>query len=384
MYLEHLFLQNFRSYTKSQFTFNKGTTVIVGPNTSGKSNLIEAIFLLSSGKSFRTETNIQMIRFGEQIGRARGEIGHPGVPPGRDDKISKRGDSIPYRPSDSRVQNDTVLEVVVATGEVSSASFFHKRFLVNNVPKRRVAFMEHFHALLFVPSHLDIIVGSPSLRRNFLDEALESVDREYRLASIAYEKALRQRNALLHFVRETGRRDQKRFEYWDNLIIQNGQIMTAKRGAFIEFINSHKKELIDFIVEYDRSIISEERLEQYRSAEEASGVTLVGPHRDDFSIRMYANVNSANESELDVKFFGSRGQQRLVVLQLKLLQLAFMEEKLGIRPILLLDDIFSELDDDHIRHVIKIIGKQQTIITTTHREFIENNIKIDNPIELNK
>lgn len=354
MYLQSLSLQNFRNYTKSVFDFNKGTTVIIGPNTSGKSNLIEALFLLSSGKSFRAENDLQMIRFGQQIARAKGKV--------------------------QNFQSDeAILEVVIATSEVSSTSSFHKRFLVNNVSKRRVAFMEHFHALLFIPSHLDIIVGSPSLRRNFLDEVLESVDREYRLAAIAYEKALRQRNALLHLVKETGRRDPKRFEYWDSLLIQNGQIMTTKREAFLAFINNQKKELIGFSVAYDPSTISEARLAQYRSAEEGSGVTLVGPHRDDFAVYL------DSKKEKDARSFGSRGQQRLVVLQLKLLQLQFMEEKLGIRPILLLDDIFSELDDNHIHHVMEIVGKQQTIITTTHEEFLnKNELKNLEVIELGK
>ena len=373
MFLSHLSLQNFRNYTKSQFTFNRGTTVIVGPNTAGKSNLIEAIYLLSSGKSFRTETNIQMIRFGEEIGRVKGAITSSSQPSPSMGEGGGEG---------AKVEHE--LEVVLTIGQVAGVKAPFAKYLVNGVPKRRVDFMENFHALLFAPSHLDIIVGSPSLRRNFLDEVLESVDREYRLASIAYEKALRQRNALLHLVRETGRRDPKRLEYWDNLLIQNGQLITVKREAFLEFINQQKKELIDFVVEYDRSTISEARLTQYKDAEEATGVTLVGPHRDDFIVLMDSSVHPSphggrgqgegakkGEEYKEFRYYGSRGQQRLVVLQLKLLQLQFMEEKLGVRPVLLLDDIFSELDDSHIQHVMEIIGQQQTIITTTHREFID-------------
>jgi len=122
---------------------------------------------------------------------------------------------------------------------------------------------------------------------------------------------------------------------------------------------------------YDKSIISKERLLQYKEQELGAGVTLVGPHRDDFNIRIHPNAISPNESESrDVKFFGSRGQQRLVVLQLKLLELEFIAQKIGQRPILLLDDIFSELDSNHINLVLDIINKQQTIITTTHKEFI--------------
>lgn len=371
MYLQHLSLQNFRSYIKSTFTFSKGTTVIVGPNTSGKSNLIEALFLLSSGKSFRAEKSLEMIQLGKDIARVKGNVS----------------------------QNDSNLEVVLTGGYVSDVKAPFAKYLVNGISKRRVDFMDNFHAFLFAPSHLDIVTGSPALRRNFLDEALEPVDREYRLSAIAYEKALRQRNALLHLVKETGRRDPKRFEYWDSLLIQNGQIMTTKREAFLAFINNQNKELIRFSVAYDPSTISEARLEQYRSAEEASGVTLVGPHRDDFVVYLDNFKGSPSRSPSghlegvgkrrllpgEVRSFGSRGQQRLVVLQLKLLQLQFMEGKLGIRPVLLLDDIFSELDDSHIRHVMEIIGKQQTIITTTHKEFITHNrLKNMAVIELEK
>jgi len=99
----------------------------------------------------------------------------------------------------------------------------------------------------------------------------------------------------------------------------------------------------------------------------AAGVTLVGPHRDDFSVLMF---NGEDKTAHNVKFYGSRGQQRLAILQLKMLQLLFIEKLLGERPLLLLDDIFSELDEDHIQLILEEIGKQQTIITTTHEEFI--------------
>jgi DNA replication and repair protein RecF len=127
--------------------------------------------------------------------------------------------------------------------------------------------------------------------------------------------------------------------------------------------------VFDCVLSYDKSIISKERLLQYKNAEVSAGVTLVGPHRDDFCVLMNKSV--------DVEMFGSRGQQRLVVLQLKLLQLSFMEQSLGVRPLFLLDDIFSELDNEHIKLVMEMVGLQQTILTTTHGEFIEKNLKKD-------
>jgi DNA replication and repair protein RecF len=333
--LKSISLQNFRSYKKTEFSF-ENSTLIIGPNTSGKSNLIEAIYLLSTGKSFRTDKDTQMLAFGEEVGRVKGKT------------------------------EEDELEIVLTNGMVGDSGSQYKKFLVNGVAKRRVDFAGHFLSVLFSPQDLEIIVDSPSLRRNFLDEILEQVDRNYRVALIAYIKALRQRNALLELARETGSRNEKQLEYWDSLVIQNGNIITSKREEFINFLNVSAKDIFDFIVEYDKSIISKERLSQYKQEEVAAGVTLVGPHRDDFSILMLSSDKTAH----DVKFYGSRGQQRLAILQLKALELLYVEQVLGKRPTLILDDIFSELDENHIVMILEEIGKQQTIITTTHREFI--------------
>lgn len=342
MLLKSLSLQNFRTYEKIEFTFNKGLTFIIGPNTSGKTNLIEALFLLSTGKSFRAENYAQMISFGKDLARVKEKV------------------------------EDTELEVVIANEK--------KKYLVNGVSKRRVDFAGHCSCVLFSPLDLDIIVGSPGLRRDFLDFVLEQVDREYRLALTSYAKALRQRNALLEKTQETGVRNEKQFEYWDQILIENGQAITKERGEFIEFVNGSQKDIFDFVMFYDKSIISKERLLQYQDAEVASGVTLVGPHRDDFSVSMFNNIRQITH---DIKFFGSRGQQRLTILQLKLLQLLFIENKLKERPLLLLDDIFSELDEGHINLVLEMINNQQTIITTTHKEFLDKKaLKTASVIEL--
>lgn len=332
--LKSTVLQNFRSYDLKEFSFEQ-TTLIVGPNTSGKTNLIESLYLLSSGKSFRTEKDVQMLKFGKEVGRVKGII------------------------------DDIELEVIITNGLVNGKSQY-KKFLVNGIPKRRVDFAANFLAVLFSPQDLDIIIDSPSLRRNFLDEVLEQTDRNYRVSLISYTKALRQRNALLEIARENGVRNQKQFEYWDNMIIENGNLITQKRGKFIDFVNSCQKDIFDFILNYDKSIISKQRLIQYENEELASGVTLVGPHRDDFSVFMIDSKKTTH----DVRYFGSRGQQRLTILQLKILELLYIEKLLGKRPVLLLDDIFSELDEGHINLIFDEIGKQQTVITTTHKEFI--------------
>lgn len=148
----------------------------------------------------------------------------------------------------------------------------------------------------------------------------------------------------------------------------------------IENINNFSKDIFDFVAFYDKSTITQERLLKYKDAELASGVTLVGPHRDDIGFSMLLG-NSTH----DIKSFGSRGQQRLTILQLKLIELSFIEEKMNIRPILVLDDIFSELDEGHIKLVLEMIGGGQTFITTTHKEFIDKKlIKDFEVVELNK
>lgn len=353
MFLRRLSLQNFRNYSKSEFNFSKNTTLIVGPNTVGKTNLVEAIYLLSLGTSFHAEKDFQMIKFGEEVAHVQGNVDR-------------------FEP-DSKETEQIELGVIL-TGEIVGKNAPQKKYLVNKVSKRRVDFSGNLITVLFNPEDLEIIVSAPSLRRKFLDSVLEQVDRDYRLALSSYAKGLRQRNALLENAREAGYRNEKLFEYWDNLLIENGGVIAKKRQEFIDFANSTQKDLFDFVAFYDQSVISKERLLQYKEAETGAGVTLVGPHRDDFNIHMFNNVRRVTH---DIKLYGSRGQQRLVILQLKVLELLFIEKNLGIRPVLLLDDIFSELDESHIKLVLEMLGKQQSIITATHREFIGNKLLKD-------
>ena len=350
MIIKNLFLQNFRNYKKAEFKFSPSTTLIVGPNTSGKSNVIEAIFFLTSGRSFRIDRDEHLVKFGEVVARIKGKV------------------------------EDKDLEAVIAQGGVGGRTRPFKKYLVNGVSKRKVDFAGNFFAVLFAPNDLEIIIGSPSKRRDFIDNILIQTDRDYRLAIGFYEKGLRIRNALLHKAKETGKRPEKEFLYWDNLLITQGQKITKKREDFIKYLEDSKKDILNFEIFYDKSLISKERFLQYKDAEVASGVTLVGPHRDDFIL----NLKNKTEAH-DIRFFGSRGQQRLAILQLKFLELSFIELQTKERPVLLLDDIFSELDEEHIHLILAMIPSRQTIITTTHKEFIENKLlKGMDVIELEK
>lgn len=342
VFLNSLSLSHFRNYSSASFSFDNETTIIVGPNTSGKSNFLEAIYLLSNGRAFRAQTDTELMQFNEDYTRVKG-----------------------------RVNNETELEVFISSGTLVGREKPVKKFLVNGVSKRRIDFAGNLLSVLFSPLDIDLISGSPTRRREFLDEVLEQIDREYRAAMLTYTKAIRQRNALLQRAKEKGVRDIGQFQYWDRVVIDNGQVITKKRQEFLDYINNATQDVFPLTVTYDHSIISEERLLQYKDAEIGAGVTLVGPHRDDFQITFVAGINKA---ALEVKSYGSRGQQRLAVLQLKMLQLSYIEEKTAMRPLLLLDDIFSELDQGHIDHVLSLLGQQQTIVTTTHKEFFDSGI----------
>lgn len=353
MILKHLSLQNFRSYTKAQFSFDPQLTVIVGPNASGKTNLVEAIGIASTGKSFRTGKEMQLIAFEKQVAHIGGEVGE---------------------------EDDT--EKIEITFALSQTGFLQKRYLINGVSKRRASLAGLLPTVLFTPLDLDIVAGQPGAKRRFLDETLEQTDQDYASALTIYQKALRQRNALLEEVQATGRRDADRFAYWDNLLIKNGQLITEKREAFIRYINLREKTLFPFTLEYDKSLMSEERLLQYKDAEVGAGMTLVGPQRDDVIIQSMHPVSRELE---DVKYFCSRGQQRLVTLELKNAQISYLKEQLHVQPLLVLDDIFSELDSAHIGYVLQMTHEYQTIITTTHKEFLEANMgKVNAVIEFNK
>lgn len=216
---------------------------------------------------------------------------------------------------------------------------------------------------------MDLVTESPSLRRKFLDTVLSQVDREYRRSSLSYEKGLRQRNRLLFRIREEGA-PRSQLLFWNQLLIRNGDYISAKRGEFVNFVNA-RPALNDqrFQMEYDKSAISEGRLAQYKEEEIAAATTLVGPHRDDF---VFQKATSDKKQVIrDLASYGSRGEQRMGILWLKIAELEFIEEKTGERPTLLLDDIFSELDHEHRGVVMEIAKKQQTVITTADEHFLK-------------
>ena len=350
MFLTKLRVSNFRNYKDHVFSFGDGISTIVGPNATGKTNILESIFVLSTGKSFKARIEAEMINYKVDIARAKCQYNEANA-----------------------IKN---LEVILTRGVVNIENIKKvegvrkKKLLVDGVGKRLIDFAGNLKVTLFGPWDMNLVTQSPSLRRKFLDTVLSQVDREYRRASLSYEKGLRQRNKVLWFLRENSsfNTQRERLIFWDKLLIKNGDYIAQKRTELIDFINQTEdfiKE--DFELEYDKNAVSEGRLEQYKKEEIAAAKTLVGPHRDDFIFK----IQNPKSKIRNLANYGSRGEQRMGILWLKLAELAFVEAKTGERPVLLLDDIFSELDHEHRKVVSEVAKKQQTIITTADPHFVE-------------
>lgn len=356
MILHRISLTSFRQYTKRDFSFTSGTTVFVGANAIGKTNLLESIHLLATGKSFHASTDSEMIAFDKEFARVKGEI-HPSAQDiSPDDTIDK-----------------TLLEVFLTQGEVEKIKTPYKTFSVNSVAKRMVDFAGNLKVVLFWPLDLDLITGSPSLRRKYLNSVLTQVDREYRRCLLSYERGMRQRNRILEHIRE-GKASRSQLLFWDQLLIKTGSYITKRRKEYLDYVNAYSIPHdafgdMNYRVLHDASTISVERLGKYEQEEVAAGVTLVGPHRDDIIIEV--GIKDGKQIYRNLSHFGSRGEQRLGVLFLKLTELAFIKETSGTTPVFLLDDILSELDHEHRQIIFDIIGSQQTIVTTIDAHFIE-------------
>ncbi|MBI2338647.1 DNA replication/repair protein RecF [Candidatus Daviesbacteria bacterium] len=370
MFLKKINLTNFRNYSNLELDFDQHPTILVGNNAAGKSNILEAIYLLSTTKSLRAGTENELIKQGEEFTRVEGFL-------------ENGGDS----------------ELLVIINKPTEEVAFKKKVMVNGVSRRVIDFIGNLPAVIFYPSDINMVTGSPSLRRWHLDLVLVQIDHAYKKALTCYEQFLTARNRVLKRIREgQGSTDELRF--WTDNLVENGEIISAKRLAFFEFINGLEKPLGEFKFDYIESRISAERLAQTNGREIAAAATLIGPHRDDFNVILategslesgkddsgvVAIAPSQNDKWRDLAKFGSRGEQRTATLAFKLAQLEYMAKILGQRPILLLDDVFSELDANHRAHVVEVVGKQQTVIATVElenipQEFLDSSriLKVEN------
>jgi len=349
--LKKLAIKDFRNFKRFVIDFDRPVTVMVGDNAAGKTNILEAIYMLSFGKSFKAGVEEEMINHTKDIARIYGVT-----------------------------EDKEKLEIILTRGKINIGDDKYektprKKLLVGGTPKRLINFAGNLRVVLFSPQDLDIVLESPSIRRRFMDSVLSLVDREYYRALLSYEKGLRQRNKLLWRIREEGL-SRSQLLFWDKLLIKNGGYVTDKRQEFVDYINkSSSVNDQSFGINYDKSVISEGRIAQYEREEVASATTLVGPHRDDFSFA----IRDTRKVTRDLAKYCSRGEQRMGVLWLKLRELAFVKDATGDPPILLLDDIFSELDHEHRGVVMDILKSSrksngllsQAIITTADPHFVK-------------
>lgn len=344
MRIERLSLSNFRSYKKQVFHFGT-TNVIVAPNGAGKSNILEAINLLATGMSERAGLTEEMIALGQEIATVSGVVEH------------------------NEERNEVA--IVLTKGNYMGKSTPKRKYLVDGVSRTRATMIGKLSSVLFKPEDMRLVEGSPSRRRKYLDEILSLAHPDYTRALSVYEASLRRRNRLLDSIRE-GIAKREQLSYWDQSIIKNGNIVTDYRRKYLDYLSQLESSFGSYKLAYDASTISPSRLLQYEAAEVAVGYTLVGPHKDDF--RIISNPKFSNSqmgTGRDLMKFGSRGEQRLAVLFLKLGNLEYLETVLKIKPVLLLDDIFSELDQTHRQEVIKMMAGRQTIVTSAEQETIE-------------
>ena len=344
MILKQLELINYINYLDKSLSFDENVTLIVGPNGAGKTNILEAIYLLSTGKPFRATYDRDVITHSKDSATIKGVIK-------RESKEIRVGIQIEKNP---KYKNTST-----------------KRIKINGKSVRVSTVSQFSNSVLFSPLNMDLLTASPSTRRHFLDDVLNQTDENYKAALRDYTKARRQKNRILEIVRETGKGGSQ-LDYWNQKMLQVGGEIQGKREHLIKFFRGNLNDKIKIMdlsltvdIEYNISSLNKKRLEEYYRREIAAGTSLIGPHRDDFSI---------TQKGKNVGNYASRGQQRTIILCLKICELEYIEKTVGERPLLLLDDIFSELDEDHRSTLRKIVGRQQTILTATEvPKGFENN-----------
>jgi DNA replication and repair protein RecF len=341
-----LSLDGFRSYEHVQLELKGGPHVVVGRNAAGKTNLVEALVVLSTGRSHRSSADPELVRWGADFARAVAAVENGG--------------------------REEELEVVVhARGRGAGA---RKRIRVNGVNRRAGALRPVLRTVLFAPEDMLLIVGSPSLRRSLLDAIV--AQREPTAAAVisTYQRTLSQRNSLLRRIREE-EADRGELSYWTQVLLEHGARILDWRhealAAMAEPLAAAHREIApeetDLALRYVSNVepspgesnedALRRRLRETAEKEVWNGATLVGPHRDDLAFE------SAGR---ELTEFASRGQQRTAILALKLAELDVLTALDGRPPLLLLDDVFSELDPQRRAHLVRRIGElPQAIVTTT-------------------
>lgn len=350
MYLQQLQLRDYRNYEQVSATFSPGVNVLIGSNAQGKTNLLESIYVLALTRSHRTSTDKDLIRFGQDFARIDGRV--------------IRGEG----PVDLRL-------VLTDAG---------KRARVNRLEAKKLSrYLGKLNVILFAPEDLNLVKGSPALRRRFIDMEFGQMSASYLANLTTYKAALKQRNAYLKQLRFKQARDRVYLgvltdqvaDYGGRVIAARAKLIAAmgEYAATIHATVSHGLEHLT--LRYSSQVAPADQVDAAtataalqalyaarESREIEQGTSLVGPHRDD--VKFIVN-------DQDVAAFGSQGQQRTAALAVKLAEIDLMKQETGEYPVLLLDDVLSELDDDRQTHLLKAIEhKVQTFLTTTSLDGI--------------
>ena len=339
-------LAGFRGYASLAATFGPGPHLIWGPNAAGKTSLLEALVVCARGSSHRTVTEAELIRWDAPFARVDTHRELPGLDP---------------------------LEVDVTLVREGPAGG-RKRIRVNGVPRRAAALAGLLRVVVFAPEEMLLVAGPPSLRRGML-YALAIQRMPAHAADLAmYGRVLAQRNALLRAIRE-GHATPEQLSPWNLKLVQSGAtVLDARRRILVEvagpLVAAHEEIASDegsLTVTYESNVVPvagetsrdalARRLAETTEKEAWNGTTLVGPHRDDLAFRLDGR---------DMATFASRGQQRTAILALKLAEVDLLTAHDGQPPLLLLDDVFSELDPGRRGHLVRrIAGLPQAFVTTT-------------------
>ena len=347
MYIESLQLRNFRNYESLDIDFDRGTNILYGDNAQGKTNVLEAVYLCGTGRSHRGSRDKEMIRFEEEESHIRLLV--------KKDKMSSR---IDMHLKKSRT----------------------KGVAINGIPIHKAReLLGIINLVFFSPEDLNIIKNGPSERRRFIDLELCQLEKMYISDLSSYNKVLNQRNKLLKDIYFKPSLEET-LDLWDEQLLQFGKMIISKRRVFIEELNSiikdiHKnltggKESIEIF--YEPDTVEEDFLQKLRSSRSKDlkmKTTCTGPHRDDLCVMV---------DGIDIRKYGSQGQQRTAALSIKLSEIYLVKKRTGDTPVLLLDDVLSELDSSRQNYLMNSIHDIQTVITCTGLDdFVSHQFEIN-------
>lgn len=347
MFVESIELKNYRNYDSAEVKFSPGVNIFFGDNAQGKTNLLEAVYLSGTSRSHRGSRDKELIRFGENEAHIR----------------------LRFRKNDLSHQLDFHLRQKKSKG-----------IAIDNVPIRKTGeLLGMLPIVFFSPEDLGMIKNGPAERRRFLDMEMSQLDKGYLKYLAVYNKLLSERNNLLKQIalfpqlRET-------LDGWDEQLVESGCQLIRKRDSFVLMIDEMMSEIHYTLtggkerirVTYEKNISQEEfreKLWNNRERDIRTGTTTSGPHRDDMAFQI---------NEIDIRKFGSQGQQRTAALALKLSEIRLIEQLSGNKPILLLDDVLSELDSHRQNYLLDHISHIQTMISCTGlEEFVNTRIHLD-------